>query len=167
MELEQLRKRHAEAELKSARTIHDLNKEVSELETLVESKIYREDELEHELERLKEKLAKEQRKSSKSTAEPEETRVPFPSGRTSISSMNALQLDQGGEEGEQVCEICERPGHDIFSCDLLSDDAASMRSGKSGHSYTYSKPAGADLYCEDCEGHGHIAAECPHSLDVF
>ncbi|KZT28920.1 hypothetical protein NEOLEDRAFT_682934 [Neolentinus lepideus HHB14362 ss-1] len=157
MELEQLRKRHAEAEMKSARTIHDLNKEVSELETLVESKIYREDELEREVERLKEKVTRGQKKTSKNSTDADDARMPVPPGRSSISSNNALQLDHG----ELVCEICERPGHDIFSCDLLSDDTASLRSNKSG------KPAGADLYCEDCEGHGHTAAECPHSLDVF
>lgn len=61
-----------------------------------------------------------------------------------------------------MCEICERPGHDIFTCDLLKDDGSSARP----------KPAGAgartsELYCEDCEGTGHVAADCPHSLDVF
>lgn len=38
----QLRKKIAEAEQKVARVTHDLNKEISELESLVESKIYRE-----------------------------------------------------------------------------------------------------------------------------
>ncbi|KAG6844343.1 hypothetical protein H0H87_007619 [Tephrocybe sp. NHM501043] len=59
VEQEQLRKRFVEAEMKSTRTIHDLNKEISELEALVESKIYREDELEQELERLRDKLARQ------------------------------------------------------------------------------------------------------------
>ncbi|KAI6046219.1 hypothetical protein EDC04DRAFT_2632497 [Pisolithus marmoratus] len=38
-ELEQLCKRLADAEMKTARVTHDLNKEISELETLVESKV--------------------------------------------------------------------------------------------------------------------------------
>ena len=40
--MELLRKRHSEAELKTARDMHQLNKEIGELESLIESKIYRE-----------------------------------------------------------------------------------------------------------------------------
>ncbi|KAI0305786.1 hypothetical protein B0F90DRAFT_1107560 [Multifurca ochricompacta] len=65
IDLEQLRKRLTEIEAKSARTVHDLNKEVGELESLIETKIYREDELEQEIEQLKEKLARNEKKSSK------------------------------------------------------------------------------------------------------
>lgn len=56
---------------------------------------------------------------------------------------------------EAVCEICERPGHDIFNCDVLN---------KGG---TTAVVAGPELFCEDCESHGHVAEDCPHSLDVF
>ncbi|KAF5385794.1 hypothetical protein D9615_002454 [Tricholomella constricta] len=105
MEQEQLRKKLVDAEMKSARTIHDLNKEISELEALVESKIYREDELEQELERMREKLARQSKKSSKSSTD-------------TIDSRSTV-----GVGGEQVCEICERPGHDIFSCDVLNKEA--------------------------------------------
>lgn len=38
-ESEQLRKRLSESEMKHARQIHDLNKEITELETLVEAKV--------------------------------------------------------------------------------------------------------------------------------
>lgn len=58
----------------------------------------------------------------------------------------------------QVCEICERPGHDIFNCDVLSKKTPATPQ------YT-KKPL--DLFCDDCESHGHLAADCPHSLDVF
>lgn len=30
--------------------------------------------------------------------------------------------DGGGASEGPLCEICERPGHDIFSCDLLRED---------------------------------------------
>ncbi|KAF8070239.1 hypothetical protein FPV67DRAFT_1486720 [Lyophyllum atratum] len=135
VEQEQLRKRLVEAEMKSARTIHDLNKEISELEALVESKIYREDELEQEVEKMKEKLARHNKKASKSSTD-------------SVASTIV-------ERREEVCEICERPGHDIFNCDVLNKEApVTLRSVE-------------DLFCEDCESHGHVAADCPHSLDVF
>ncbi|KAK6981223.1 hypothetical protein R3P38DRAFT_3464352 [Favolaschia claudopus] len=146
-ELDQLRKRMADAEMKSARTVHDLNKEISELEALIESKIYREDELEQELERTKDKLAR-QRKSSKGSSEVVETR------RRAGSVANSEVSDT---QSEGVCEICEKPGHDIFTCSLLSSGAS-----------TDDRPTSdSELFCEDCESHGHVAAECPHSLDVF
>ncbi|KAG5635215.1 hypothetical protein H0H81_012019 [Sphagnurus paluster] len=136
LEQEQLRKRLLDAEMKSARTIHDLNKEISELEALVESKIYREDELEQELERMREKMSRHSKKLSRSST-----------GSTESRSTVGVR--------EQVCEICERPGHDIFNCDVLNKEAPmTLRSVE-------------DLYCEDCESHGHVAKDCPHSLDVF
>ncbi|KAI0793269.1 hypothetical protein C8Q75DRAFT_749538 [Abortiporus biennis] len=41
-EIEQLKKRFTDAEMKNARNVHQLNKEIGELESLIESKIYRE-----------------------------------------------------------------------------------------------------------------------------
>ena len=38
-EVEQLRKRLSDVEMKHARQVHDLNKEITELETLVEAKV--------------------------------------------------------------------------------------------------------------------------------
>ena len=39
VELEQLRKKASELDMKHARIVHDLNQEISELEALVESKV--------------------------------------------------------------------------------------------------------------------------------
>ena len=69
-----------------------------------------------------------------------------------------------GQSGEEVCEICERPGHDIFTCDLLKEGAAPP-SSISTSSRLHEEAD--DLICEDCEERGHTAANCPHSLDVF
>jgi CAP-Gly domain-containing linker protein 1 len=49
----------------------------------------------------------------------------------------------------QVCEICERPGHDIFNCDLLKEDIP----------VGASRSASSDIVCEDCETPGHRASE--------
>ncbi|KAH8080291.1 hypothetical protein BXZ70DRAFT_960379 [Cristinia sonorae] len=155
-ELEQLRKRQTEAEMKSARSVHQLNKEIGELESLIESKIYREDELEREVERLQEKLARSQKKSSKTPGG-----LPDDSDRSSIKQRpTSVQSDVTGGSTE-VCEICERPGHDIFNCDLLKNDGPSSMGGGSDVGVN------EDLFCEDCEERGHTAASCPHSLDVF
>ncbi|KAH7927113.1 hypothetical protein BV22DRAFT_1061490 [Leucogyrophana mollusca] len=155
-DLEQLRKRLTEAEMKTARVSHDLNKEISELEALVESKIYREDELEQEVERLKEKLSRH-KKSSKNSLEPTD----IIRQRNSASTGSTVSLDDYPQRSrEDVCEICERPGHDIFTCDLLKDDAPASRGAKQT-----TDPSA--LFCEDCESHGHVASDCPHSMDVF
>ncbi|KAJ6475245.1 hypothetical protein C8R47DRAFT_1142759 [Mycena vitilis] len=144
-EIEQLRKRLTDSEMKSARVVHDLNKEISELEALIESKIYREDELEQELERTKDKLAR-QRKSSKGSSEVVDTRR---------RAGSVASSDVSDNDNEGVCEICEKPGHDIFTCSLLSAGTSDDQASDS------------ELFCEDCESHGHVAADCPHSLDVF
>ena len=67
-------------------------------------------------------------------------------------------MNQGALAGD-VCEICEQPGHDIFTCDLLRGGAAPATGGKD--------VPPSELYCEDCENYGHVAVDCPHSMDVF
>ncbi|KAF6762946.1 CAP-Gly domain-containing protein [Ephemerocybe angulata] len=151
VELDQLRKKLADMEMKHARTIHDLNKEISELEALVESK----DELEQEIERLKEKTAR-YKKASKTPNETEKLR----SSTASITSLSSISSSDLPKEG--VCEICEKPGHDIFNCDLLKDDGPPARAPVPVSSSSSSEP-----YCEDCESYGHLPADCPHSQDVF
>lgn len=151
IDLEQLRKRLTETEAKSARTTHDLNKEVGELESLIETKIYREDELEQEIEQLKEKLARVEKKSSK--------RANQAMSLLSTDSLDSMSDANQGPLTGDVCEICEQPGHDIFTCDLLRGSPAPTPGGKD------SPPS--ELYCEDCENYGHVAADCPHSMDVF
>ncbi|KAH9858881.1 hypothetical protein C2E23DRAFT_24393 [Lenzites betulinus] len=144
--------------MKSARQLHDLNKEIGELESLIESKIYREDELEREVERLKDKLSRQQRKSSKTDLPEDPMRRPASSASTLSSNL--------GQAGEEVCEICERPGHDIFTCDLLKEDAAPPPMS-SRLSTASTQDDMSEVVCEDCEERGHTAANCPHSLDVF
>ncbi|EFI28199.1 CAP-Gly domain-containing protein [Coprinopsis cinerea okayama7 len=145
LEIEQLRKKLSDLEVNHGRTIHELNKEIGELEALVESKIYREDELEQEIERLKEKISRAKKRS----VEPSNA-----SNRLSTSSVSSSEVV--GNSGSQVCEICERPGHDIFNCDLLKDDMPTTPSTTS-----------SELVCADCETPGHTASECPYSQDVF
>ncbi|KAI0309079.1 hypothetical protein OF83DRAFT_1288737 [Amylostereum chailletii] len=149
VELEQLRKRQSEVEMKAARTIHDLNKEVSELEGLIESKIYREDELEQEVERLKEKISRTQRKLSKGALDVNRT------ADTVVSQTDDGRLGVRAD----ICEICEQPGHDIFTCDVLKGDSMPSSAASSSTS--------SELYCGDCETYGHLAVDCPHSMDVF
>lgn len=121
--------------------------------------IYREDELEREVEKLQDKLARNQKKSSKGLPDDGDRGSAVKGSTSTIRSASANTDSQPQKEtafGEEVCEICERPGHDIFTCDLLKDDMPSRKSLDD-----------AELFCEDCEERGHTAATCPHSQDVF
>ena len=117
------------------------------------------DELEQEVERLKEKLTRSHKKLSKNSLEPTEPPPRQPLLTPSVANNNFKQ-----SSSEDVCEICERPGHDIFTCDLLRDETPAARD-KNAMKQTNGDPS--DLFCVDCEGHGHVIADCPHSLDVF
>jgi hypothetical protein len=67
--------------------------------------------------------------------------------------------------GPGVCEICELPGHDIFNCDLLKGGSNTTQA--KSHWSNNDDNSLLDLFCEDCESHGHSAANCPHSMDIF
>jgi chromosome segregation ATPase len=147
-ELEQLRKKLSELEKKSAKTISELNKEVADLESLVEAKIYREDDLEREVERLKDKVQRLQSKtSSKSTSGGDGLGKSTSNRGNHTRSSTVTQQTVTKEEPvhtSAVCEICEQAGHDIFSCPLLKDDDS-----------TTSKASSADMYCVDCDSRTH------------
>ena len=136
--------------------------------SLIAVQIYREDELEREVSRLQERLAKSQKKSSKGPSE--DARSSATPSLSSVSSSISSRPDSAMSDsasrsgGEDVCEICEKPGHDIFTCDLLKEDRPLSVGSASDF---LKKSAMDDLFCEDCEEHGHTAANCPHSLDVF
>lgn len=112
------------------------------------------EDLERENEKLKSQLARLQKKTSRTTpvADFDALHDEPVNGQTLISKPT--------RNGEEVCEICERPGHDIFTCDLLKDGGPVQNGAIGGESQ-------GDIFCEDCEERGHTAANCPHSLDVF
>jgi len=140
-ELEQVRAELKEIQRKSERDVKALNQEVSpnfpfnllqsnrsptlrtiqvsELEALVESKIYREDELETELEHFKSLLAKHS----------------IPGTGTSTSTLTGSHSKKSSrttddEDGEGSCEMCGESGHDLDSCpecEFFSSDCCAAR----------------------------------------
>ncbi|OCH93135.1 hypothetical protein OBBRIDRAFT_802140 [Obba rivulosa] len=116
-------------------------------EMKVKFEIYREvrdlslsslDELEREVERLREKLSRSQKKSSRADEDPSRTKKSS-SGLVPASSPAAGSAPAG--EGDAPA-----PRLSLSSVPGINRE---------------------ELYCEDCEGRGHTAANCPHSLDVF
>lgn len=179
MELEQLRKKYAETEYRNSQEImrvsvleqsgvyslninFKLKKDANELETIIEHKIFQEvhnksyflwykltfalkDAYTEKIKELEDKLARYS-SSKKSSSSSKSSTTPAPTISHAVTG--------------QVCDLCEQPGHEIQDCPVL----------KTGSSDNYDAGNGgsnSELFCEDCEGRGHIAANCPHSMDVF
>ncbi|GJN91450.1 hypothetical protein Rhopal_004473-T1 [Rhodotorula paludigena] len=142
-ELEDLRKQLAEVERKSELEIKALNQEVTELESLVESKIYREDELETELEKYKALAAK----------------TPGPSAAARPNG-SVKKTDSLVGKGNVECEMCGEKGHDLDSEKRSS--VASTSSAAAGNGV-----GGAADYCDDCEEYGHSLEDCPLASEIF
>lgn len=119
------------AEERHAREI--LEREVKELEGLVDRKTYREEELEHEIERLRSAaaaaaaVANNNHVRSVSNGFSERTILPSKrsSGRDSKGPLGEGQLESMPEIDSHSsttdcshlwCEICDAPGHDILTC---------------------------------------------------
>ncbi|CAE6417958.1 unnamed protein product [Rhizoctonia solani] len=149
-ENELMKTKITELEQKHARVVLDLNKEITELENLVESKIYREDDLERELERYKEKLARAQKQSGD----------PMLTNGTSKSKSGIKVITTMADR----CELCESKDHDGMDCPLLHDG------GEEEHTVKISVAIDRDRakdWCADCEEYGHGVENCPNSQDVF
>ena len=188
-EIEQLKKRISDLEMKNARTVHDVrpvphrtrivltasaaqqgdqrvgdahrSQDLPRSESITSflwplADFRHQDELETEVTRLKDKLARSQKKSSKGPADEPRSSITSSSSHGSIFSSGTTAL------GEDVCELCERPGHDAFNCDMLKEGRSSALGSNDNRDSKI-----IDLYCVDCEGHGHTADNCPHSMDVF
>lgn len=119
------------------------------------------DELEREVERLKQKMSRG-RRASKSSFEMSLGDV------TQSSIVSSVQPSHNGSADGGHCEVCEQPGHDIFSCPLLKDTPIpSSTDTRKSEGVTKSGGGSKEVYCVDCETSGHSAADCPYSLDVF
>jgi len=107
-----------------------LNREVSELESLIESKIYREDELETRLSELERELSKQ--RASTASARPGLSHSRHPSTADSTAT-------------EDRCELCEGP-HDLDACPVFAGNMG----GEDGPSPSAVKEK-KGKWCADCE----------------
>ena len=144
-ELDAVRKKLADVERRNAKTISELNKEVADLESLVEAKIYREDDLEREVEKLKDKVQRLQAKNASKSGGSDSTAKASSRSNHTRSSTVTQQTVAKEEPSSLVCEICEQSGHDIFSCPLLKDEETAPATNGSS----------VDVYCVDCDTKGH------------
>ncbi|KAL8277495.1 hypothetical protein RQP46_010125 [Phenoliferia psychrophenolica] len=146
-EVDSLKSQLKDAEKKYERETKALNQEVNELESLVESKTYREDELELELEQLKRYGNQHHSNASNGTG-------------ASHSRNGSAALDEG------ECEMCGEKGHDLDSCPDFGGGLSSARSASMNKMAAEATANGTE-FCDDCAEYGHSLEECPLANEMF
>ncbi|OZJ02064.1 hypothetical protein BZG36_04968 [Bifiguratus adelaidae] len=176
-EIRELQSKISELERTKQRDVDLLNKDIAELESLIESKIFHEADLEESLEkerktveRLREEMQELRRQQAISSLVDEPRRQNHSSTLSKSSSTQpasnapakpSYEPDLDAEE--LYCELCEQPGHDIISCTASYGDLVGKRM-QNGH-----KPESDNrTYCEYCEEYDtHDTAHCPHGDETF
>lgn len=140
-----------------ADVIKDYEREVSELESLIESKIYREDELETRVQELESQLSGQHKVNGTSS----HVRNESTSSTISTASQGTTRSTQSnGTTGTDTrCELCEGP-HDLDACPVFT--GATLEAGNTSPLSIKKKK-----WCADCESSAHDTSECPMADDVF
>ncbi|CAJ0626187.1 2361_t:CDS:2 [Entrophospora sp. SA101] len=180
-EIRELRQKVAELEKAKQKEVSSLNKDVAELESLVESKIFREADLEEEIQREKRTMKllkdevddlKEQLKELRTNGgglvdlnELVSENGVMNSSRLSIStttSSTPVTKENGGST--LYCEICEEEGHDIISCKAVFGSQSELTIDPDETFGIVQDKA----YCDNCEEYGiHWTEECPNQDETF
>jgi hypothetical protein len=109
---------------------------VSELETLVESKVFREGELADEVARYRQLLAEAKQKGFVTES--------LNNSKHREHAASARPTRRGASpDGEVVCELCAE-AHGIENCPLFGETT----DGSNGH---HAANGSNELFCEDCE----------------
>jgi hypothetical protein len=118
-------------------------RELQELESLVEVKIYREDELEREIETLK--AARKHASSSTATVS---NAPPRPQSTTSMSAASSTS--------HMRCELCEGDDHELEDCQIMNPDPETLDQAGSSDSPLAHRMGnsvirgGGKVQCDDC-----------------
>ena len=135
-----------------------LEREVKELESLVDSKTFREEELEHEIHRLRKNAAHTSSSSngvkSEHTTRPNSNQVPFGmqqannNHRPAASRNSSIDWEERGIRDAQASRQAGIQGHQLESMPETSDS----------HSTTMTD--GSNLWCDICDTGGHDVLTC-------
>lgn len=134
-EVERLSSRVAELEREKESEVSVLSKEVSELEALVEARIFREEELEAELERLRRKVAKgrspqppaahlqPEPQQSVAAPQPAPASAPEPSAASAPASTTAAASKSAPppQDVNEPCDDCGEVGHRFEECPYANE----------------------------------------------
>ncbi|KAI9029600.1 hypothetical protein CLU79DRAFT_734939 [Phycomyces nitens] len=139
-----------------------LHRDISELESLIESKIFKEADLEEVLEherkqtsRLRDELSdiKDQvKRLLRERDQQQQQQRPLSLTEPKASHLRNSSIDT---TSGLYCEICEVAGHDLMGCKAVVPEAVKTTSSK-------------QLYCENCDEHGlHDTDHCPNQNETF
>ena len=129
---------HNESQLAEERQAREnLEREIKELEGLVDQKTYREEELEYEIKRLRENAAHPSASSNGYTERP----------LTSNNHVPNLSKQSSNDWREQVSDAEHRDDH--------------LESMPEGDSHSTTMTDSSTLYCDMCETFGHEILTCP------
>lgn len=160
LEMRDLRQRYVDLDRSKAWELNQLNKELTDLESLIESKIFHEADLEEEVQQkqkqidrlqsevadLKSQLSKLSNGTHGSVAGLPPNGLPsdrYPYSSTSILPNGLSRTSAGAERTRTVtsstdqtalfCEICEVEGHDIISCAAVFGGGKNATPKSTGH----------------------------------
>ena len=131
------------------RTISELNREMAELESLIESKIYREDELESRLANVEKELERYRPSRQHQNGSP----IPSHGHSRTTSIANSIKSGSSvlsGGSGEERCELCEGP-HDLDACPVFAGNMMGEELGGKVNGGMGMKKAAGGRFCADCE----------------
>ncbi|KAI7899819.1 uncharacterized protein BX663DRAFT_554531 [Cokeromyces recurvatus] len=177
-ELEEEIKSYQQTIFTDKKEIKQLTKDLNELESLIESRVFSEAELEEKLEDEKRKvkaLEKElnilqNRMShgsqkglliSPTTTTTTTSSSPIPSPQFNNKKYGEKEEEEegggGGEMSSAYCELCEEYGHDILQCKVDFSVIAGTEKKKE-----------KNLFCDNCESYGnHTTENCPNQDETF
>lgn len=162
-------------------TADSLQKEVSQLEALVEARVFREEELVAQVERLSKKLDERSPIRSSNKHRPEVTlgteskssaalsAVTAPSKESvsvALSGSTKKQTAEDEEEELDFCGLCSQRGHTLDKCDKLMERTSSIASSKASAG-SASAVQGEQEPCDDCGEVGHRFEDCPYAAEIF
>lgn len=163
-------------------TADSLQREVSQLEALVEARIFREEELVAEVERLSRKL--DERSPARTLTKSKSSMLRASSGAADVFGAKVQSDDQqasvsqpkpvhpkqaaGADDEEELdfCGLCSKRGHSVEDCDKLLE----RNHGAGTVPTSVSKPDGAQGEqepCDDCGEIGHRFEDCPYAAEIF
>lgn len=123
-ELRKAKEQGESAEKEQSRQVALLNRDISELESLIESKIFKEADLEEALEKERKQVKKLQleladlKEDSLASASASFSKAtPF---TTTSSPVKKTVLQDESSSSSLYCEICEVAGHDLISCKAVT-----------------------------------------------
>ncbi|KAI9306592.1 hypothetical protein BJ944DRAFT_238618 [Cunninghamella echinulata] len=169
-EIRQLKEEKQESERKLQREISTLNRDVNELEGIIETKIFKEADLEEALEnerktanRLREDLLELRDQQKKNNNNNNGTLDHLINGNNDVqqeikNDKNSNNSNSDIKDGP-YCEICEKHGHDLLSCKIVLD--GSIKNNNNDKQLD-------QLYCENCDDYGlHQTSDCPNQNETF